>query len=211
MTKRVHCEETSFNDGDEDSPPVKIPKPTSICEYCNKTFTSRGMSLHQRKCFKKLDHDKAEAKKTKGYKFCFLNESVHEEILSYLSNQTLTKMQRITGDHYDGCEPELAKICCKCENDNISIIHHLCRQCVPRKHYRERVGKKAARIVYGVNESFLYGLPCERSGTRSLFERTMLEKFMLRTCGSKKEWLRQIVKVRTRRENAIAAQKRRHL
>ncbi|KAG3141324.1 hypothetical protein PI124_g8648 [Phytophthora idaei] len=75
-------------------------KSTSACEYCDKKFTTRGMSLHQKKCVKKQAHDKAAAKKTRFYKFSILNEAVHEEILSFLSNQTLTKMQMITGDRY---------------------------------------------------------------------------------------------------------------
>ncbi|KAG1702552.1 hypothetical protein DVH05_009501 [Phytophthora capsici] len=67
--------------------------------------------------------------------FCILNEYIHEEILSYLSNQTLTKLQVATGDHYDGCEPELAQICCKCENDNVSVYRHLCRQCAQGRSF----------------------------------------------------------------------------
>ncbi|KAG3112853.1 hypothetical protein PI125_g7837 [Phytophthora idaei] len=78
----------------------KAMKSTSACEYCDKKFTTRGMSLHQKKCVKKQAHDKAAAKKTRFYKFSILNEAVHEEILSFLSNQTLTKMQMITGDRY---------------------------------------------------------------------------------------------------------------
>ncbi|KAG1702551.1 hypothetical protein DVH05_009500 [Phytophthora capsici] len=209
MLKRAHCEEMSSSDGEEASPPAKIPQPTSTCKFCDKKFTSRGIPLHLGKCSKKLDHDKAEAKKTRAYKFCILNEPVHEEILSYLSNQTLTKVQVVTGDRYDGCEPKLAKICCKCENDNISVIHHLCWQCLPGGRYKGHISTKGATNVYGVSKKDLNDLPFTSGGTRSFYDRMMLEKFMLQKCGSKKEWLRQIVKVRTRRENAIAGQKRR--
>ncbi|KAG1702556.1 hypothetical protein DVH05_009505 [Phytophthora capsici] len=197
--------------GNEDSP-AKIPKPTSICEYCNKTFTSRGLSLHQRKCSKKLTHEKNEAKKTRAYKFCILNEYIHEEILSFLSNQTLTKMQMITGDHYEGCEPELAKICCKCENDNFTVALRWCRQCLPHDWStvsREIVSKEMAKIIYGVTGKDLAALAYRRPMGGCIYERATLEKFVLQSCGSKKEWLRRLVKVRERWEKAEAAKTRR--
>ncbi|KAL3669898.1 hypothetical protein V7S43_005273 [Phytophthora oleae] len=210
MPKRLHYEVTSSNDGDEQALPAKIAKATSVCEYCSKTFTSRGMSLHQKKCSKKLALDQAEAKKTRSYKFCILNESIHEEILSFLSNQTLTKMEMLTGDHYDGCEPELAKICCKCENDNFTIGCFLCRQCIQSwPSYRKRVTKTMANKFYGVRVKDLDNLPFEDRGSSCLYERVTLEKFMLKTCGSKKEWLRHLVTVRARWNKAEAAQSRR--
>ncbi|KAG1697141.1 hypothetical protein DVH05_017525 [Phytophthora capsici] len=208
MSKRVHYEETS---GDEDSPPAKTTKPTSICEYCNKTFTSRGLSLHQRKCSTKLARDKAEAKKTRVYKFCILNEYIHEEILSYLSNQTVTKLQLITGDHYKGCEPELAKICCKCENDNFSVGYGGCRQCLSQERVynsRDLLRNKQAKVIYGMTEKDLKTLPYEEREGMCLYERATLDKFVLNFSGSKKEWLRRIVKMRTQRKKAEVAKSR---
>ncbi|ETO62539.1 hypothetical protein F444_19566 [Phytophthora nicotianae P1976] len=35
----------------------------------------------------------------------------------------------ITGDRYSNCEPHLATYCCKCENDNLAIFFHKCRDC----------------------------------------------------------------------------------
>ncbi|KAG1697124.1 hypothetical protein DVH05_017508 [Phytophthora capsici] len=205
MSKRVHSEETS---GDEDSPPAKTTKPISICEYCNKTFTSRGLSLHQRKCSTKLARDKAEAKKTRVYKFCILNEYIHEEILSFLSNQTVTKLQLITGDHYKGCEPELAKICCKCENDNFNVGYS-CRQCLSQRYYnRVLLRKKEAKIIYGMTEKDFKTLPYEERGGICLYERATLDKFVLNFSGSKKELLRRVVKVRTQWKKAEIAKSR---
>ncbi|KAL3672511.1 hypothetical protein V7S43_001811 [Phytophthora oleae] len=212
MPKRVHCEAMSSSDADENSPPAKITKSTSMCEYCSKTFTSRGMALHQKKCRKKLSHAKNEAKKTRSYKFCILNEYIYEEILSFLSNQTLTKMQMITGDSYDGCEPELAKICCRCENDNFSIGSPWCQQCLPEKwpyYNRERVTKKKAMKIYGVKEKDLATVPYKRRSGRCLYKRATLDDFIQETCGSKKEWLRHLVKVRARWEKAKAVERRR--
>ncbi|ETN09804.1 hypothetical protein PPTG_22833 [Phytophthora nicotianae INRA-310] len=71
------------------------------------------------------------SKKTRSYNFSILNESVFEVILSFLSNQTLTKLHGITGDRYEQCEPELAGFCCQCENDNPAIAAGLCRKCIP--------------------------------------------------------------------------------
>ncbi|KAG1702553.1 hypothetical protein DVH05_009502 [Phytophthora capsici] len=212
MLKRVYHEEASSNDGAVN--PSKRTKATSSCKYCSKSFTSRGLSLHQRKCSMKLAHEKKEAKKTRAYKFCILNESVHEEILSFLSNQTLTKMQLITGDHYEGCEPELAKICCKCENDNFTIGCFLCRQCAQKwPVYRFgrllRVTKAMANKFYGVKLRDLSTLEYERSSGSCLYDRATLENFMLKSYGSKKGLLRHLVNVRARWEKAEAEKWRR--
>ncbi|KAG1702555.1 hypothetical protein DVH05_009504 [Phytophthora capsici] len=190
---------------------TKSTKPTSICKYCNKTFASRGLSLHQRRCNKKLIHNKAEAKKTRAYKFCILNESVHEEILSFLSNQSLTKMQMITGDHYEGCEPELAQICCKCENDNYTVGWLWCQECIPEKwssESRELVSKQKAKVVYGVEEKELKTLACKQRKGSCVYEQAALETFVLKSCGSKKQFLRRLVTIRARWEKYESAKKR---
>ncbi|KAG2911587.1 hypothetical protein PC115_g12513 [Phytophthora cactorum] len=110
--------------------PIQATKPTSVCDYCEKEFTTRGMTSHLKKCIKKRAHDIATAEKTRTYNFSILNESVHEVIVSFLSNQTLTKLQMITGDHFEECEPELAGFCCECENDNPVIAGGLLYQVV---------------------------------------------------------------------------------
>ncbi|KAF1792229.1 hypothetical protein GQ600_434 [Phytophthora cactorum] len=139
----------------ERSTPAKVAKSTSVCEYCDREFTTRGISLHHKKCAKKQAHDKAAARKIRSYKFSILNEAVHEEILSFLSNQTLTKMQMITGDRYQQCEPELARYCCKCENDNPVIIAGLCRQCASTEYrWFRRVGRMDKRVILEK-----YGMP----------------------------------------------------
>ncbi|KAL3669904.1 hypothetical protein V7S43_005278 [Phytophthora oleae] len=120
-------------------------------------------------------------------------------------------MQMITGDRYDGCELELAKICCKCENDNFISEIGSCHQCLPLSKfgfYRGRVTKKVAMNFYGVKEKLLTAVPHVYRNGRSSYERATLENFIYRTCGSKKEWLKHLVKVRMRREKAEAARRR---
>ncbi|KAG3013865.1 hypothetical protein PC120_g13041 [Phytophthora cactorum] len=90
--------------------PIQATKPTSVCDYCEKEFTTRGMTSHLKKCIKKQAHDIATAEKTRTYNFSILNESVHEVIVSFLSNQTLTKLQMITGDHFEELRHEKAII-----------------------------------------------------------------------------------------------------
>ncbi|KAG2976920.1 hypothetical protein PC118_g13173 [Phytophthora cactorum] len=102
--------------------PIQATKPTSVCDYCEKEFTTRGMTSHLKKCIKKRAHDIATAEKTRTYNFSILNESVHEVIVSFLSNQTLTKLQMITGDHFEECEPELAGFCCEYHN-RVKVRH----------------------------------------------------------------------------------------
>ncbi|TDH69678.1 uncharacterized protein CCR75_008722 [Bremia lactucae] len=81
--------------------------------------------------------NRSKAEKTCSYRFCILNEKIHEEVLSFLGNQTLTKLQMITGDHYQQCEPELAAYCCQCENDNPIAKRRLCRRCLWSKAFEE--------------------------------------------------------------------------
>ncbi|ETL40988.1 hypothetical protein L916_07940, partial [Phytophthora nicotianae] len=141
----------AINDRESESTPTQRAKVFSVCEYCDKQFTTRGLSLHQKKCAEKQAHDKAEAKKTRSFKFCIVNEAIFEEILSFLSNQTLTKMQMITGDHYQECEPELSRYCCKCENDNPIIRRSLCLKCFSNSGYyfNGRTSKQWAKKIYG--------------------------------------------------------------
>ncbi|ETN17279.1 hypothetical protein PPTG_05116 [Phytophthora nicotianae INRA-310] len=70
-----------------------------------------------------------------------------------MSNQTLIKLQIATGDHYSGCEPDLAKYCCSCENDNPVIIRGLCLECESSlPGYMPRMVKEMAKNKYGVRE-----------------------------------------------------------
>ncbi|ETI48368.1 hypothetical protein F441_07569 [Phytophthora nicotianae CJ01A1] len=205
MLKHTYDAATSVQD--QNAPPAKIAKSISVCEYCDKEFTTRGIPLHQKKCTKKQAHDKAAAKKTRSYKFSVINEDVHEEILSFLSNQTLTKMQMIIGDRYEQCEPELARYCCKCENDNPAIFSGMCRQCESDCHrYRfELADKRMALEKYGITKKDLYSIP-QICGKR--YDPIRLENYMIEKCGSKMEWVRYLAKRDVRRKKARATRKR---
>ncbi|KAG7376994.1 hypothetical protein PHYPSEUDO_012349 [Phytophthora pseudosyringae] len=190
------------------SPPLKAAKSTSVCEYCNKEFTTRGIPLHQKKCAKKRTHDKAADKKTRAYKFCILNEAIHEEILTFLSNQTLTKMQMITGDRYRQCEPELAVYCCKCEDDNPAIQCGLCRECESKGYWGSHlrpVTKRVAKDKYGVREKDFTAISFH-GGQR--YDRITLENYMIKTCGSKMEWVRCLVRRDITKKRALTTRKR---
>ncbi|KAG2778497.1 hypothetical protein PC129_g7779 [Phytophthora cactorum] len=158
---------------------------------------------------KKQAHDKAAARKIRSYKFSILNEAVHEEILSFLSNQTLTKMQMITGDRYQQCEPELARYCCKCENDNPVIIAGLCRQCASTEYrWFRRVGRMDKRVIlekYGMPKKDFIFFSC---ACNQQYDRIELENFMIKTCGSKMEWVRCLAKRDMRKKKARATRKR---
>ncbi|KAF1792225.1 hypothetical protein GQ600_430 [Phytophthora cactorum] len=98
-----------------------------VLSSCNAQAVYYTRIPPQKKCAGKTVRNNAEAKKTRSYKFCILNEAIHEEILSFLSNQTRTKMQMITGDRYEQGEPLLARYCCECENDNPPVWRSFCR------------------------------------------------------------------------------------
>ncbi|KAL3669857.1 hypothetical protein V7S43_005236 [Phytophthora oleae] len=94
-----------------------------------------------------------EAHTPRSYNFCILTELVFEIILSFMGNQTLTKMQMLTGDHYPKCESDLARCCCKCENDNLTTSSHLCRECENATYcYSNYVTRRSARTLYGVKD-----------------------------------------------------------
>ncbi|TDH66192.1 uncharacterized protein CCR75_006199 [Bremia lactucae] len=163
---------------EQDMPPSKAAKITVACEYCNKKFTTRGISRHQRGC-----------KKT-PYRFYFVNEVIHEEILSFLGNQALTKLQMITGDRYRQCEAKLAKVCCKCENDNPIISEGLCRHCARGFSSLDY----DAVEHYGLTYKELNWLkPKFRDDQQNLL--VSAEEYMIHLCGSKIEWLRHISKL----------------
>ncbi|KAG2778439.1 hypothetical protein Pcac1_g11369 [Phytophthora cactorum] len=166
--------------------PIQATKPTSVCDYCEKEFTTRGMTSHLKKCIKKRAHDIATAEKTRTYNFSILNESVHEVIVSFLSNQTLTKLQMITGDHFEECEPELAGFCCECENDNPVIAGGLCRKCIP-KELMSHASRPQSSKRYGVRKKDIRDVTSEHGHRK--FSWRMLEHHMIKLCGSKKEWL----------------------
>ncbi|KAG7376993.1 hypothetical protein PHYPSEUDO_012348 [Phytophthora pseudosyringae] len=178
------------------SPLVKAVKSTLTCEYCNTKFTTRGMPFHRSKCARKRENEKAAAKKTRAYKFCILNESIHEEILIFLGNQTLMKMQMITGDRYQQCESVLARYCCKCENDNLVVKEGFCHVLQATKH--------EAKDKYGVRDKDFSVFFSQPHAQYTLFDRVTLEKFMIRSCGSKMEWVRHLAKRDIRKKTAHA-------
>ncbi|ETO62537.1 hypothetical protein F444_19564 [Phytophthora nicotianae P1976] len=69
--------------------------PNSVCEYCEKTFLTRGLKHYQNRCTSKDAW--TEAHQPRSYRFCALNEHVFENILSF-SGQSDAKLQMI--DHW---------------------------------------------------------------------------------------------------------------
>ncbi|ETL94152.1 hypothetical protein L917_07838 [Phytophthora nicotianae] len=121
--------------------PRSVSKATSMCEYCSKT-------RHQNSCKNKQKHVEATAKPP--FQFPIHSNTVFEYLLKFMSNQTLIKLQIATGDHYSGCEPDLAKYCCSCENDNPVIIRGLCLECESSlPGYMPRMVKEMTKNKYG--------------------------------------------------------------
>ncbi|KAG7376996.1 hypothetical protein PHYPSEUDO_012351 [Phytophthora pseudosyringae] len=200
MPKRVRDENCVDNIGGQ-HPPVKTAKPSSTCRYCRKVFTTRGFPNHVNKC-------KA---KPRRFKFCILNETLFEHILSFLTNQTLTKLQVITGEKYAICEPKLAAYCCKCENDNLVIFHGLCRECESGlESYSTHITLTDAGEKYG--EWALYNIPWEVRTTDghvdTWYDRVRLEEHMIDSHGSKLKWVKNFVRVNTRMKKLRATLKR---
>jgi hypothetical protein len=204
MPKRSR-DENSTADGPTEQPP-KAATPISTCKFCGKTFTTRGMTRHQQKCAKIQVLDR----KPRSYNCGAFSAGVFEHILSFMGNQTLTKLQQITGDQYPNCEPELARLCSKCENDNPVILNGLCRECESKEEgHMPCTTKELARLYYGVKEMDFHFLPCDVRKRYTLFSREMLEKHMITSCGSKMDSVRHLFKKqqRTKRLNATLQRK----
>lgn len=126
-------------------------------------------------------------------RFCILNDQLFEHILSFLGNQTLVKLQGITGDVYPTCEQALAELCCSCENDEPAIVAGLCSRCEEERNpfFRKLIGLVEARLLYGHN---LSDVPRRSGGEGHVVARVDAEAFMLKECGSKIEWLKVIAR-----------------
>lgn len=150
------------------------------CTFCGKTFKERGLNRHQKYCKSKMKIESSA--EPHGYKICLINYHVFECVLSFLSNQSLTKLQAITGDRYPKCERALSSYCCPCENDKLAVVEGLCSDCAAVKinNYFPQITSTEARSVYGVKN-----LPY-----RALYNRDDVEKQMIATYGSTLEWLR---------------------
>ncbi|KAG1702540.1 hypothetical protein DVH05_009490 [Phytophthora capsici] len=129
---------------------------------------------------------------------CIGSEDVFELILSFLSNQTLTKLHAITGDFYPNCEPDLAPFCCACDNDNPKVFDGVCRRCQSKKDgYTSFVEKEVATTVYGLKTRDLVDIPAyPYNGHQDaiLYHRVDLENYLMAKFGSKLGWLREIAR-----------------
>jgi hypothetical protein len=159
---------------------------TVLCTFCGKTFKAHGLKRHQNHCKSKPStHPPV-------YKVCLINEHVFEHVLSFLGNQSLTKLQAITGDRYLKCETNLSKYCCPCENDNPAIIRGLCLSCEATQSvgYKPLVTTTEARVLYGTYD--LSEVQGDKRKHYTLYARADLDKHMINTYGSRMEWLRVI-------------------
>lgn len=126
------------------------------------------------------------------YKVCFINDNVFECILSFLSNQSLTKLQAVTGDHYLQCDSTLSKYCCACENDNPVRLNGLCTDCATNSTTEELWTTAAtAKALYGLTAKMLTKLE-HKSTYNSKDTFVDLDSRMIDTCGSKVAWLKEI-------------------
>lgn len=124
---------------------------------------------------------------------------IFDHILGFLGNQTLVKLQSITGDFYPSSRRELSRICCACEDDNLAMVGGLCVHCEKQKdpNAEQCVSMSDARELYGIWK--FTGIPRVDGGrrltmwdVRKVFNRADLEKHMQKKCGSKIKWLRTI-------------------
>lgn len=155
-----------------------------ICRHCSRSFTTRGIARHMRCCKK--------APVVTNYTYCLVNDDIFRCILGYLSNQTLAKLQTITGDQYSQYDARLIPYACRrCENDRPAIRNGLCTRCHSRKiSYKSHIIKTEAKDLYRIKN--FAGIPCETRRRCIFYARTDLDIHMLKLHGSNREWLKAI-------------------
>lgn len=164
---------------------------TVLCQYCNKEFKVRGLTVHQRKC--------KNVPKTITYNHCLVNEDMFAYILSFLNNQTLCKLQKITGDRYP-CDESLIKYTCgECDNDNPAIQEGLCTKCHSRRRgFKQLITKTEAKEWYAIKD--FDGIPCDVRRHYILYDRADLDAYKVSLHGSKLVWLKEVTLRETRRK-----------
>jgi DNA-binding transcriptional MerR regulator len=180
---------------------------SATCEFCGNSFTTRGLKRHQKRC--QRTDEEAPAKTQRGYNFCILHETLFEIVLSFLNNQTLTKLQMITGDRYPNCEPQLARYCCRCEKDNPVITHGLCLDCNVHSDFRRSsVPLALVREKYFVTDKDFQRMSpfLQRQRYYTLYDVEKLEILKTWTHDSKLAWVRKIAQQDMRRQE-LAAEK----
>lgn len=169
------------------------------CEFCSRQFKPRGIKLHTNRCAAAKDA------RRRHHLRLPVNADALEHILSFLSNQSQTKLQAATGDRYQGCVPHLAQVCCRCENDNPATHRGLCLECDSRTPgFTPLFTTTEVRKTYGV--SSLSGVPYEPRYYYTLFKRRDVEDHLIKLHGSKKAWVR-FVAARAARIKKLAATK----
>ncbi|KAG2997077.1 hypothetical protein PC121_g5071 [Phytophthora cactorum] len=140
------------------------------CSYCSRDFKDRGIKRHLRHCKRKPTPESC------AYKFCVLNEQITEYVLTFLSNQSVTKLQSFTGDHYPNSDPRLAAVCCSCENDVPVINNGLCTACEKEMapNYKTHMTKTQAKELYWLRD--FEGIPCLERRYYFLYARKQLDE-----------------------------------
>ena len=134
-----------------------------------------------------------------------LNENVFDHILTFLGNQSLVKLQSITGDKYPNVKPLLAQLCCSnCENDNPAIANSVCTNCHSKQSgYKPLVTKTEAKEMYGIRD--FDGISYEARRHYFLYKRKDLDIHMISLFSSKDMWLESIFKKNQKRLGRIKA------
>jgi hypothetical protein len=190
------------------------------CEFCHQPFKPRGLKIHQSRCKAKVtkrepppphqqlsqhDPDQHEQQEPK-YRFRIGDEHVFDHLLSFLSNQSQTKLQLVTGDRYTSCEPLLSRYCCACEEDNPALFDGLCSACATAKrNYKPLITKTEAKTQYGLKD--LTGVPCDVRRKYTLYARADLDRHAVTTFGSRRAWLRSLAQHDSRVKKLAATKK----
>jgi hypothetical protein len=120
-------------------------------------------------------------------RFCIGDDHVFGYLLSFLSNQSQTKLQLVTGDRYPSCESRRSRCCCACEEDNPALFDGPCSACVATKLLnRPLISKMNARRLYCL-EGFL-GVSCDSA---QQYTPAALDEHALKVFGSHLQWLRR--------------------
>ncbi|KAK1931418.1 hypothetical protein P3T76_013174 [Phytophthora citrophthora] len=117
------------------------------CEFCGKSYKARGLTHHQNSYGRR---------RIKRRDICFESTNVNAfaHILSFLSNQSVVKLQAATGAIYAGSNTAVSAGCFPCEKDELVIANGLCLGCNRAKTQgiRETITTTDARKLYRIHD-----------------------------------------------------------
>lgn len=168
------------------------------CQYCGQAFKPRGIKRHENVCARSRC-------KLREFSVPGLDATTFAIVASFLNNQSVVKMQLVTGGRFPGSDAKVSAVCCRCENEELVIENGLCLECnlTEDTKFCQTITTMRARALIAVQDISRVPHKTHRvphRGYYSLFKYGDLLRFALTKFPSKRAWLEKVAASRQRRE-----------